>query len=180
MSRVIAPVLLFASLSLAQVTGSVTGVVADRVTGAAVPGVVVTIYTRQAVLYEATSDDSGSFRIFGMKPGDYEIRFEKEGYDSFPTKIPPQPYKVGQGQDPVRIRLELTPMVSFSGRVLDPEGNPISQGAVKLGNFKVPVSPDGSFIVKGLVPGSYDFTAIPNADRVPEGARVPVLTNAPE
>lgn len=178
--RVIAPVLLFASLSLAQVTGSVTGAVVNRVTGAGVPGVVVTVYTRQAVLYEATSDDSGSFRIFGMKPGDYEIRFEKEGFDSFPTKIPPQPYKVGQGQDPVRIRLELTPMVSFSGRVLDPEGNPISQGAVKLGNFKVPVSPDGSFIVKNLVPGSYDFAAIPNADRVPEGARAPVPTNAPE
>jgi hypothetical protein len=176
--RVIIPVLLFASLSSAQVIGSVTGVVVDRVTGAAVPGVVVTTYTRQAVLYEATSDASGAFQIFGMKPGDYEIRFEKEGYDPSPIKIPPQPYRVGQGQDPVRIRLELTRLVSFSGRVLDPEGNPISQGAIRLGNFKVPVSADGAFTVKDLVPGSYNLAAIPNAGRVPEGARVPVPTAA--
>jgi len=60
MPRVIVPALLFASLSWAQVIGSVTGVVVDRVTGAAVPGVVVTIYTRQAILYEATSDASGN------------------------------------------------------------------------------------------------------------------------
>ena len=90
MPRVIAPVLISAALGFAQSTGSVEGAVVDRVTGAAVPGGVVTIYTRQAILYEATSDASGAFQIFGMMPGDYEIRFEKEGYDPFPTEIPPQ------------------------------------------------------------------------------------------
>jgi hypothetical protein len=114
-----------------------------------------------------------------MKPGDYEVRFEMQGYDQTAIKTPPQPYKVGQGQDPVRIRLELTRHVSLSGRVLDPEGNPISQGAVRLGNFKVPVSADGTFTIKDLVPGSYNLAAIPNASRVPEGARVPVPTAAP-
>lgn len=178
--RVNAPVLLFASLCLAQVTGSVNGVVVDRVTGAGIPGVAVIVYTRQAVLYETTSDNSGNFQVFGMKPGDYEVRFEKESYDPIPIKIPPQPYKIGQGLDPVRIRLEITRFVSFSGRVLDSEGNPISQGAVKLGNFKAPVSTDGTFTVKDLVPGSYAFSAIPSAARVPEGSRVPVITAAPE
>src|SRR6185295_14168083 len=107
--RVMVPVLLFASLGAAQTTGSVNGSVVNRITGAGVPGAIVVVYTRQAVLYEVTTDDSGNFSVFGMKPGDYEIRFEKQGYDPFPIKIPPQPYKVGQGQDPVRIRLELTP-----------------------------------------------------------------------
>ena len=179
MPRVIVPIVLFASLCAAQSTGSVTGSVVDRVTGSGIPGVLVVVYTRQAVLYEITSDASGDFQVFGMKPGNYEVRFEKEGYDKIVTKIPPQPYKVGQGQDPVRIRLELTRHVSFSGRVLDPEGNPISQGTVRLGNFKVPVAADGTFTVKDLVPGSYNLAAIPNASRVPEGARVPVPTAAP-
>jgi len=181
MCRVIAPALVFASLGFAQTTGSVTGVVVDRVTGAGIPGTVVVVYLRsQGLTYEATTDGSGDFRIFGMKPGDYEIRFEKSGYDITANRIPPQPYKVGQGQDPVRIRLELTRHVSFSGRVLDPEGNAISQGTVRLGNFKAPVSADGTFTVTDLVPGSYALAAIPNATRVPEGARAPVTTNSPE
>src|SRR5690242_8565247 len=179
--RVIVPVFLFASICAAQSTGSVTGSVVDRVTGAGIPDVAVTVYTRQAVLYEATSDSGGEFQIFGMKPGDYEVRFEKEGYEPIPIKIPPQPYKVGQGQDPVRIRLELTRHVSLSGRVLDPDGNPVSQGEVRLGNHPaVPVSGDGTFTVKDLVPGSYIVTAVPKATRVPEGARVPVLTRSSE
>ncbi len=179
--RVIAPVFLFASICAAQSTGSVTGSVVDRVTGAGIPDVVVTVYTRQAVLYEATSDGSGNFSVFGMKPGDYEVRFEKEGYEPIPIKIPPQPYKVGQGQDPVRIRLELTRHVSFSGRVLDPDGKPVSQAEVRLGNhLAVPVLSDGTFTVKDLVSGSYSVAAVPKATRVPEGARVPVLTRSPE
>jgi len=114
-----------------------------------------------------------------MKPGSYEVRFEKEGY-RLGNKIPPQPYIVGQTQSPIRIRLEMTRLVSFSGRVVDPDGNPASQGEVRLGNFKVPVAADGTFTIKDQVPGSYAFTAIPNATRVPEGARVPVITTAPQ
>lgn len=178
--RVIVPVFLFASICAAQSTGSVTGSVVDRVTGAGIPDVAVTVYTRQAVLYEATSDSGGEFQIFGMKPGDYEVRFEKEGYEPIPIKIPPQPYKVGQGQDPVRIRLELTRHVSFSGRVLDPDGNPVSQGEVWLAGRTAALSGDGTFTVKDLVPGSYIVTAVPKATRVPEGARVPVLTRSSE
>jgi len=182
MLRVIVPVLLLAPLAFSQTTtGSVEGVVVDRVTRAAIPGVSVFVYLRsQGLVYEATTDASGDFRIFGMKPGDYELRFEMQGYDPTATRIPQQPYKVGQGQDPVRIRLELTRHVTFSGRVLDPEGNPISEGAVRLGTFKVSVSADGTFTIKDLVPGSYNLAAIPNAARAPEGARVPVLTNYPE
>jgi hypothetical protein len=180
MRRVILPIFLFGLLGFAQTTGSVEGVVVDRVTRAGIPGASVFVYLRsQGLVYEATTDASGDFRIFGMKPGDYEVRFEMQGYDSTAIKIPQQPYKVGQGRDPVHIRLELIRHVSFTGRVLDPEGNPISQGAVRLGNFKVPVSADGTFTIKDLVPGSYNLAAIPNAARVPEGARVPVTTAAP-
>ena len=181
MPRVIVPVLLLASLCFAQSTGSVEGVVVDRVTGAGVPGASVTFYIRtQGVLAEATTDASGDFRIFGMKPGSYEVRFEKDGY-RFGNKIPLQPYAVGQGRDPVRIRLEMTRLVTLSGRVTDPDGNPTSQAEVKLANRnQVPVAADGTFTIKELEPGSYTLAAIPKATRVLEGARVPVTTYTPE
>ena len=130
MPRVIAPVLAFAALVLGQTTGSVEGTVVDRVTGAGIPGASITFYIRtQAVFAEATTDASGEFRIFSMKPGSYEVRFEKEGY-RFGNKIPAQPYIVGETPSPVRIRLEMTRMVTLSGRVVDPDGNPMSQGEV--------------------------------------------------
>ena len=181
MLRVIAPVFIFALSCFAQSTGSVEGAVVDRVTGAGIPGASVTFYIRtQAVFAEATTDSSGDFRIFGMKPGDYELRFEKDGY-RFGNKFPAQPYHVGQGQDPIRIRLDMTRLVSLSGRVLDPDGNPTSQAEVKIANHgQVPIAADGTFVVKDLEPGSYTLVAIPKATRVPEGARAPVPTYTPE
>jgi hypothetical protein len=182
MPRVIAPVLLLTSLCVAQTTGSVEGTVVDRVTGAGIPEANVTFYirTQQGAIYEAITDASGDFRIFGMKPGSYEVRFEKEGY-RFGNKIPPQPYIVGETGSPVRIRLEMTRLVSLSGRVTDADRNPMSQGEVKIVNRNsVPVAADGTFTFKELEPGSYTIAAIPRATRVPEGARVPVVTYSPE
>ena len=74
----------------------------------------------------------------------------------------------------------MTRLVTLSGRVIDADGNPMSQGEVKLGSFKVPVAADGTFTIKDQVPGSYALTAIPSATRAPEGARVSVTTTAPE
>jgi Carboxypeptidase regulatory-like domain len=181
MPRVIAPVLLLSSLAFSQTPGSVEGVVVDRVTRAGIPGASVTVYLRsQGLTYEATTDASGDFHIFGMKPGDYEVRFEKDGY-RFGNKYPAQPYHVGQGQDPIRIRLEMTRLVSLSGRVTDPDGNPVSQAEVKIvGRNIVPVAADGTFVMKDLEPGWYTLAAIPTATAVPEGARAPVPTYTPE
>ncbi|HEY2844852.1 MAG TPA: carboxypeptidase-like regulatory domain-containing protein [Bryobacteraceae bacterium] len=182
MPRVIAPVLLLTSLGFAQTTGSVEGVVVDRVTGAGIPGASVTFYirTQQGAIVDATTDASGDFRIFGMKPGSYEVRFEKEGY-RFGNKIPPQPYIVGESPSPVRIRLEMTRLITLSGRVVDPDGNPVSQGEVRLVNRNtVPIAADGTFTFKELEPGSYTITAIPKPTRAAEGARVPVLTRSSE
>ena len=181
MPRVIAPVFLVASLCAAQSTGSVEGTVVDRVTGAGIPGVSITFYIRtQAVFAEATTDASGDFRIFSMKPGSYEVRFEEEGY-RLGNKIPPQPYIVGQTQSPIQIRLEMTRLVSLSGRVVDPDGNPMSQGEVKIvDGIVVPVAADGTFVMKELEPGSYTLAAVPKATPAAEGARVPVLTYSPE
>jgi hypothetical protein len=75
----------------------------------------------------------------------------------------------------------MTRMVTLSGRVTDADGNPMSQGEVKIINRNsVPVAADGTFTIKELEPGSYTLAAVPKATRVPEGARVPVTTYSPE
>lgn len=181
MRRVIVPAFVFALSCFSQSTGSVEGVVVDRVTRAGIPGASVTVYLRsQGLTYDATTDASGDFRIFGMKPGDYEVRFEKDGY-RFGNKYPAQPYHVGQGQDPIRIRLDMTRLVSLSGRIVDVDGNPASQAEVKLENRRpAPVAADGTFTIKDLEPGYYTLAALPKATAVPEGARAPVPTYTPE
>jgi hypothetical protein len=183
--RVIAPVVLLASICgsqlWAQTTGSVEGAVVDRVTGAGIPDASVTFYirTQQGAIYESKTDASGEFRIFGMKPGSYEVRFEKDGYRPG-NKIPEQPYILGENPSPVRIRLEMTRMVTLSGRVVDADGNPMTQGQVKIvDGITVPVAPDGTFMMKDLAPGSYALAAVPRAAPADEGARVPVITYAP-
>jgi len=66
--RSLAPVFLFASRWPPKVRAAWPNLGCE-------PDVLVTVYTRQAVLYEATSDSGGTFQIFGIKPGDYEVRF---------------------------------------------------------------------------------------------------------
>src|SRR5215469_10168437 len=97
MSRTILFALSMAAGALAQNGGSVEGVVVNPNTGSGVAGVSITVYTRQAVRYETTSDGSGAFHVTGMTPGAYEVRFEKDGY--WPEgKEPAQPYRVTEGQ----------------------------------------------------------------------------------
>jgi hypothetical protein len=179
MRRVILPALLLAAVVFSQTTGSVEGVVENSVTRVGIAGVTVTVYMRSGGLYEATTDASGDFRIFGMKPGNYEVRFEKEGFIQG-QKIPSQPYPVGQAQDPVRMRLGMIQEVSLSGRVVDGDGNPVSQVDVKLLNRNsVPASRDGTFVFDRLEPGSYTLVAMPKSAGASEGARVPVTTYFP-
>src|SRR5207342_2763 len=81
MSRAIAFALLFAPLLAAQNGGTVEGVVVSTVTGMGIPGVGVTVFTRQSLRYETRTSDSGAFRVTNIADGTYEVRLEKDGYN---------------------------------------------------------------------------------------------------
>ena len=54
----------------AQDTATVEGVVVNKVTGAGIGGATVRFFASRANRYETSTDQTGVFRITGVKPGD--------------------------------------------------------------------------------------------------------------
>jgi hypothetical protein len=160
MVRAILCAVAFAAPVLAQ-SGAIEGVVINPNTGLGIPGVAVTLYTRQAVRYEVTTDSSGAFRATNVAPGNYEVRFEKDSYVAG-RREPSQPYVVTPDQSPGRIRLEMTRQAVVSGRLVDREGNPVRGVQVKLGDRPAAaVTASGEFRFTDVAPGYYTLIAIP-------------------
>jgi len=63
----------------AQNGATVEGRVIDSVTGVGIPGVAVEIHGGPG--YQTTTDESGEFRVTGVKYGNYVLTVKKEGYD---------------------------------------------------------------------------------------------------
>jgi hypothetical protein len=143
--------------------GSLDGKVVNPNTGQPVAGVDIVLYTRQALRYETTSDAGGGFQFADVKPGNYEIRFEKEGY-TFGRRDPPQPYRIAAGQPAIHVRLEMSRRAALSGRVVDGEGKPVlAQVKVAEGGLTTAVNEDGEFTIKDVEPGFYTLLAMPQA-----------------
>lgn len=181
----LAPSLLFlAVLAAAQDTATVEGVVVNKVTGAGVGGATVRFLAPKADRYETVADETGVFRITGVKPGDYSASVEKSGYFSVDTELfVPFPggrpkYHVSVGGDPLRVRLELNPPAVIRGRVLGADGNP-ARASVDLGKGRTAsTDAEGSFAFQNLSPGPYTLLARPKiVERVSvhEGNRTEVV-----
>ncbi len=65
--------------------GSISGVVQDP-TGAVVPDVAVTVReSNTATEYKTVTNKGGSYHVSFLKPGEYTVQFEKEGFASYVT-----------------------------------------------------------------------------------------------
>src|SRR4029077_11875735 len=75
---------LFAGIVFAQTTGSIEGTVTDA-TGAAVPGVTVTVTSPNLIRSQsATTNDNGLFQIASLPPGRYSVVIESsKGFARF-------------------------------------------------------------------------------------------------
>ena len=117
--------------------------------------------------YETRTDETGSFRITGVKPGDYSASVEKSGYFPVDTEeFLPFPYgqpkhHVDTAGDPLRVRLELNPPAVLRGRVIGADGSP-ARASVDLGKGRtVSTDADGFFTFENLPPGPYKLLARP-------------------
>jgi hypothetical protein len=159
----------FAPGAAAQDTATVEGVVANKVTGGGIGGVTVRFMAPKADHYETITDETGVFRITGVKPGDYSASVDKSGYFSVDTELfLPFPggrpkYHVNAGGDPLRVRLELNPPAVIRGRVVNADGNP-ARALVDLGRGRtVSTDAEGSFVFENLESGRYTLLARPKA-----------------
>lgn len=158
MRRVLASLLLLAPWVAAQ-TGTMEGTVTDRVTGAGIGGVSITLFTRKAVRYQATSSPTGRFQVTGMQPGTYEARYEKDGFTAF--RGDPRQVTLGDG-DAARISLEMTRLVALRGRVVDANGDPVAGIEVQVRpGTPVTTGGRGEFAYEKADPGSYAILAVP-------------------
>jgi len=136
---------LAAALLAAQDTATVEGVVINKVTGAGIEGVTVSLWSSNTNSFKAVTNEAGVFQIKGLKPGDYSSSVQKNLYASPSSELSQllddgPKHHIGLGANPVRLRFELIPPAVLRGRVIGTDGNP-AKATVVLGGGK-PVSTD--------------------------------------
>jgi hypothetical protein len=169
----------------AQDGATVEGSIKNNLTGTGVASVTVRLNTQQGTHYETTTDESGNYRISGMKSGDYDSSFEKPGFGdvSNPGVFDKRRLHVAPGKDAIVLNHELVPFSKLRGRVLLPDGKPAVNVEVTVANLPANTEADGSFVLDDVLPGSYNLRASPPPKAKPvirDGVRVePVTTYYP-
>ncbi|SPE40843.1 hypothetical protein SBA3_3970009 [Candidatus Sulfopaludibacter sp. SbA3] len=136
------------------------GTVIDSVTHTPLAGVGVTVVSTSAqhhATYVTATDADGTFRIGNIdQDGEFKADFEKRGFLS----VSRNPVRLSAATGPVRLYVELVPHPQLRGRVVDPDGHPVSEARVQLlgvrGNWAIntPVSKDGTFAVRNSLPSA--------------------------
>ena len=156
------PILVLAPALAAQ---TVTGTVTNALTQQPVAGATVFLFGDASVAGRASTDETGAFRFPNVKPGDYSVLATQTGYDV--------PYlrsvvvHVEADRDPSPLTFALTPFPRLTGRVLDPERNPIAGipvHAIVIRGLEVPpavTDKQGRFAFPPLAPGEYELLANP-------------------
>jgi hypothetical protein len=167
--RCCALLLLLGFTALAQdKTAVVTGSVANSVTGAGIDGATVTLAPRAKTGFtegagHAVTGADGSFRISGVKPGEYSPFAQKSGFLQPLSIIFEGAIHIDQDTSP--LRLELIPPARLRGRVIGTDGKPAAKVRVGLGNQYAKTTTtdeDGAFVFDDLDPGFYGLLARAN------------------
>ena len=131
------------------------------------------------VQYVATTDEGGAFSLDDVAPGQYQVEVRRSGYvraffGSDSDMLPRVPLTIAPGREIPDLDFTLTPQSVLTGRVLDPDGDPLEGVRVMLlqemdwgdGKRLAPrnqgqtVTDDqGAFRIAGLGPGAYVLAA---------------------
>jgi hypothetical protein len=181
--RTILSAILFAALAAAQqapLKASIEGKVADasgqptiRVSLSLLrDGVATPLAGRPDAGPTAQSDKDGKFTFTSLDPGRYRVFAEKNGllrqaYGAKPGSTEGTVLNLTAGETMKDISIEMIPMGSISGRILDDHGDPLraivelyrrgyTQGRWGFARvFARSNEPDGSFAIFDLAPGDY-------------------------
>ncbi|HUI81607.1 MAG TPA: carboxypeptidase-like regulatory domain-containing protein, partial [Bryobacteraceae bacterium] len=112
-------------------TGSITGVVVDDKSSDPIPKAIVIIRVReQEPGIGTTAGADGKFTLRDVDPGTYTITVERDGYVS--ARGQTQTVQVQAGQTTSDIKWKLLRTGAISGRVLDPDGDPVFGVSIML------------------------------------------------
>jgi hypothetical protein len=147
---------------------SVDGTLADSVSRAPIPGVIVTLLGPER--YDGTTDQTGAFHISPVRPGKYMLNIVQAGYTL------PASRRSFQVDSDTRISIEMEPLGTIEGRVRYPDGRPAPRAPVWLRPYPTGAQRTGTadaggrFVFDDLAPGKYAIAATGAAgDPKPEG-----------
>jgi Carboxypeptidase regulatory-like domain len=125
--------------------------------------------------YEATTDETGQFKIGGLEPGVYMVQLERSGYaPDGKTNRDKTTIKVVAGQDVKDLVFHMLVAGVISGKIVDADGDPlrnvdvmatVSTGRATLGNrahmSRGATNDLGEYRIADLPPGKYVVQATP-------------------
>jgi len=146
---------------------------------------------------QATTDDNGEFRLFGVGPGQYYLQATwrsnmgfNPGAENQPAYAPmffpgvveasdAQRFTIGVSQqlNDLVMTLKPTKAVRISGTVMTSDGRPatgmlnlmrVTTGMGFAGAVGGMIRPDGSFQLTGVAPGEYQLRTFPNGPSGPD------------
>jgi hypothetical protein len=132
------------------------GKVVSSVTRAGLPavGINITSTTGRRITYTGVTEDDGSFRIGAIdQDGEYVVTFTHGGYRNFSSHV-----HITAAAPPPKMQVELAPLPSLRGRVIDGDGHPVAQARVHLLSvaedwaFSTVTAKDGTFTYQSTVP----------------------------
>jgi hypothetical protein len=166
----------------ANSAGRIDGVVVNQVTGDPIKKATVFLHNMNLIYgkngpssYSAATDSNGGFAIDQITPGRYTITADRPGFLPDTYRVSgTSSIAIGPAQSPGSIRLRLTPQGSISGRVVDEDGDPITDVQLQVQRWTVSngvrrligvtrgaehVDEHGNFRISGLDPGRYILSA---------------------
>ncbi len=121
-----------ASLAVAQNTGGLKGKVRDT-KGKGISGVTITVRQKGEDLKSVKSDSKGEFVMEGLKPGLYNVVFEREGYGSGVLyNVEVQKKRVGDLGSRLVMRVDQGTLVIINGSVFNQFGGSIYGAKVEI------------------------------------------------
>ncbi|MBL8175233.1 MAG: TonB-dependent receptor [Bryobacterales bacterium] len=160
------------ALSVAQtVAGQVSGLVVDA-SGAAVPGVVVTVTDlERAVTFTGTSTDTGFYVVSPVPSGRYRVSTEKQGFRSF--LLEPLPIATQQ-KATVNITLEVGSVsesvtVAGSAQLIETSTATLSGVVENKRIIDLPLNGRNVFALAALTPGVFGWRPASGTGGIGEG-----------
>ena len=157
---------------------SVSGVVSNSTTSAPIERAHVMLQAPAAggrlQSYGTFTDTDGKFTLAQIPAGNYTVRVEKTGFVAPTGGFGGQSNSLNlrPGDKSEGLKLKLQPAGSISGRVLDPDGEPVEgctvglQQATGMGNSAT-TDEKGRYRIGGLAPGKYLVGATSNNNMFP-------------